>query len=73
MVEDCAHAVGSEYKGRKIGQDCDIACFSFSTLKNISTLGEGGMIATNNEAYAELAKEFSTNFPSGKKRELSLI
>ena len=38
VVEDCAHAVGAEYKGNKIGWNSDIACFSFSTHKNISTL-----------------------------------
>jgi len=65
VVEDCAHAVGAEYKGQKIGWDSDIACFSFSTLKNISTLGEGGMLVTNNEDYARLAKGFRTNFPDG--------
>ena len=65
VVEDCAHAVGAEYKGQKIGQDSEIACFSFSTLKNITTLGEGGMIVTNNEAYAESAKGLRTNFPEG--------
>ena len=31
VVEDCAHATGAEFKGRKIGQDSEIACFSFST------------------------------------------
>jgi len=67
LVEDAAHAVGAEYKGEKIGADSDLACFSFSTLKNISTLGEGGMLVTNNEKYAELAKGFRSNFPNGLK------
>lgn len=67
VVEDCSHAVGAEYKGRKIGCDSDIACFSFSTHKNISTLGEGGMVVTNNESYAEMARGLRTNFPFGEK------
>jgi len=67
VVEDCAHAVGAEYKGRKIGCDSDLACFSFSTHKNISTLGEGGMVVTNNESYAEMARGLRTNFPFGEK------
>ena len=67
IVEDCAHAVGAEYKKRKIGSDSDIACFSFSTLKNMSTLGEGGMIVTNNEKIANSAKDFRSNFPLGEK------
>jgi hypothetical protein len=43
VVEDCAHAPGAEYKGRKAGSIGDIGCFSFHSLKNMSTLGEGGM------------------------------
>ncbi len=49
VVEDCAHAPGAEYKGRKAGSIGDIGCFSFQSLKNISTLGEGGMMTTNRE------------------------
>ena len=67
VIEDCAHAAGAEYKGNKIGKDSDIACFSFSTHKNISTLGEGGMIVTNNPKYAEMANGLRTNFPFGEK------
>lgn len=51
VVEDCAHAVGAEYKGRKIGEG-DLCCFSFQSLKNMTTLGEGGMLTTNNEKWA---------------------
>ena len=73
IVEDCAHALGAEYKGKKIGQDSSISCFSFSTLKNISTLGEGGMFVTNNKEFAELARRYRTNYPHGisKKRKTS--
>lgn len=67
VIEDAAHAIGSEYKGNKIGHDSDIACFSFSTLKNMGTLGEGGMFVTNNEKYAEMASQLRTNFPLGEK------
>jgi len=49
VVEDCAHAPGAEYKGRKAGSIGDIGCFSFQSLKNMSTLGEGGMITTNRD------------------------
>lgn len=47
IVEDCAHAIGSKLKNKHIGYNSDIACFSFSTQKNMSTLGEGGAITTN--------------------------
>jgi|TARA_B100000315_G_C14589961_1_gene595223 dTDP-4-amino-4,6-dideoxygalactose transaminase len=43
IVEDCAHAIESEYKGQKIGTIGDFGCFSFYVTKNIVT-GEGGMV-----------------------------
>jgi len=53
VVEDCAHSPGGEYKGKKLGSIGDIGCFSFHARKNISTLGEGGMITTNNDQFGE--------------------
>ncbi len=50
VVEDAAHALGSEYKGRKVGTLADITCFSFHPVKPITT-GEGGMVTTNNKAF----------------------
>lgn len=67
VVEDAAHAVGAEYKGKKIGSDSDIACFSFSSMKNMSTLGEGGMFVTNNKSFYEMAWGLRTNYPYGKR------
>ncbi len=67
VVEDAAHAVGAEYKGKKMGGFSDISCFSFSTMKNITTLGEGGMITTNNDSYAEMVRGIRTSFPFGEK------
>ncbi len=55
VIEDAAHAVGSEYRGKKIGKESDFAVFSFYAAKNITT-GEGGMICTNNDEYAEKLK-----------------
>ncbi|MCM8787198.1 MAG: DegT/DnrJ/EryC1/StrS aminotransferase family protein [Candidatus Omnitrophica bacterium] len=46
IVEDAAHALGSQYNGKKIGSFSTISCFSFHATKNITT-GEGGAIATN--------------------------
>jgi perosamine synthetase len=51
VLEDAAHSVGAEYKGRKVGSIADITCFSFHSLKNMTT-GEGGMLTTNNEQFA---------------------
>ena len=55
IIEDCAHAIETEYKGRKAGLFGDLSCFSFYVTKNIVT-GEGGMILTANQAYAARAK-----------------
>jgi len=43
VIEDCAHAIETEYKGRKAGTFGDFGCFSFYVTKNIVT-GEGGMV-----------------------------
>lgn len=53
VVEDACHAVGAEYKGRKAGSMGATGCFSFHEQKNISTLGEGGMVVTNDPAIFE--------------------
>ena len=55
VVEDACHGPLSEYKGQKLGTIGDIGCYSFFSNKNIST-GEGGMLITNNDEYAEHAK-----------------
>lgn len=55
IIEDCAHAVEAEYKGRKMGTIGEIGCFSFYVTKNIVT-GEGGMIITNDENYVNKIK-----------------
>jgi perosamine synthetase len=57
LIEDCAEAIGSEYKGRKVGTFGDISCFSFFGNKTITT-GEGGMVITNDETLHERAKHF---------------
>jgi dTDP-4-amino-4,6-dideoxygalactose transaminase len=53
VVEDAAHAIGAEYKGRKTGTIGTTGCFSFHEQKNISTLGEGGMVVTNDKEVFE--------------------
>jgi perosamine synthetase len=50
LIEDAACAVGSEYKGGKIGSHSELVCFSFHPRKVIST-GDGGMITTNRLDY----------------------
>lgn len=53
VIEDCAQAMGATYKGTKVGSIGDCAIFSFQETKHITTLGEGGMILTSNEGFAE--------------------
>jgi dTDP-4-amino-4,6-dideoxygalactose transaminase len=53
VMEDCAHTPGAEYKGRKAGSIGDIGCFSFHSLKNMTTCGEGGMITTNRDKFKD--------------------
>lgn len=53
VLEDCAHAAGSSYKGRMAGSIGDAGAFSFHSLKNITTCGEGGMITTNNDEFSD--------------------
>jgi perosamine synthetase len=52
IVEDCAEALGAEYKGQKVGRLGDAGCFSFFANKVITT-GEGGMITTDDRALYE--------------------
>ncbi|MDO8510528.1 MAG: DegT/DnrJ/EryC1/StrS family aminotransferase [Nanoarchaeota archaeon] len=61
VIEDAAEAHGAEYKEKKAGSLGDIACFSFYANKIITT-GEGGMVVTNNEKWAEHAKKLRNHF-----------
>ncbi len=48
VIEDCAHAVETEYKGKKVGTLGHFGCFSFYVTKNMTT-GEGGMVIARDE------------------------
>lgn len=58
VVEDAAHAIGSEYKGKKIGNFGDATAFSFYVIKTITT-AEGGMVVTNNEELGNKLRRYS--------------
>lgn len=55
IIEDAAHSLGSEYKGRKIGGLADLTIFSFHPVKAITT-GEGGVVLTNRKDFYEKLK-----------------
>jgi dTDP-4-amino-4,6-dideoxygalactose transaminase len=55
VIEDCAHAIETEYRGRKAGSFGDFGCFSFYVTKNVVT-GEGGMIVGRDEEHIARAK-----------------
>lgn len=55
LIEDAACAIGSEYKGKKIGSHSDLVCFSFHPRKIITT-GDGGMITTSRKDFFDRLK-----------------
>jgi dTDP-4-amino-4,6-dideoxygalactose transaminase len=58
LIEDVAQAVGSEWRGRKLGSFGALGCFSFQASKNLAA-GEGGFIATDDERLFSLCSAFS--------------
>lgn len=69
VIEDGAHALGSEYKGRRIGALSDMTTFSFHPVKPVTT-GEGGMVVTNQE---ELYKKLILFRSHGITRDENLL
>ncbi len=60
VIEDGAHALGAEYKGRKVGIQADMTMFSFHPVKPITT-AEGGVIVTNNKEYYKKLRKFRSH------------
>lgn len=54
LIEDAAQAFGADYRGRKVGSMGHVGCFSFYPSKNLGTLGDAGMVTTQD---ADLAKK----------------
>ena len=52
VIEDCAQAHSTIYKGRTVGSIGDLGCFSFFPAKILGCMGDGGAVTTNNEEYA---------------------
>ena len=57
LVADACHALGAEYKGKKVGTLADLTVFSFHPVKHITT-GEGGMVTTYDPEFAERMRMF---------------
>lgn len=57
IVDDACHALGGAYRGRSVGTLADLNTFSFHPVKHMTT-GEGGMITTHNEEYAQRMRVF---------------
>jgi perosamine synthetase len=68
VIEDCAHALGASRDGAAPGSTGRIGCFSFQSYKNISTLGEGGMITTNDDDWASRLRRIRSIEPDATYR-----
>ncbi|OQA16766.1 MAG: UDP-4-amino-4-deoxy-L-arabinose--oxoglutarate aminotransferase [bacterium ADurb.Bin363] len=69
VIEDGAHALGAEYKGRRVGSMGDMTTFSFHPVKHITT-GEGGAITTNSESIYKKLLLFRTHGITRESKDL---
>jgi dTDP-4-amino-4,6-dideoxygalactose transaminase len=60
IIYDAAHAVGALYQGQPIGGRGLASCYSFQSNKNMTCLGEGGAVTTNDEDFAEKVRQLKT-------------
>lgn len=60
IIYDAAHAVGTKFEGKPIGGAGLASCYSFQSNKNMTTLGEGGAITTNDPVFAEKVRGLKT-------------
>ncbi len=56
VIENAAHALGARYKSKKVGTFGDLNMFSFAPGKHVTTMGDGGMVTTDNEELAQKVK-----------------
>lgn len=68
-IEDCCQALGTEVSGKMVGGFGSMSVFSFQETKHITTLGEGGMICSNNDELIEISTAIRNHaeFYSGKE------
>ena len=81
VIEDCAHAIGTQYNKKHVGNFGNAGCFSFYPTKNITTI-EGGMVITNSKKIAEyvmsarnhgLTKTLGQRYANGKPWDYDMI
>ncbi|HEX3819009.1 MAG TPA: UDP-4-amino-4,6-dideoxy-N-acetyl-beta-L-altrosamine transaminase [Candidatus Sulfotelmatobacter sp.] len=68
VIEDACHALGAEYRGRKVGSIADMTVFSFHPVKHITT-GEGGMVTTDSAHFSETLRRFRNHGISSDARQ----
>lgn len=68
VIEDSCHALGAEYRQKPVGGIADMTVFSFHPVKHVTT-GEGGMVTTNNPAFAESLRRFRNHGISSDARD----
>ncbi len=61
VIEDCAQSFGAVCDGKQTGSIGDVGAFSFFPTKNLGAYGDGGLITTNDDAMAELARKLRTH------------
>jgi dTDP-4-amino-4,6-dideoxygalactose transaminase len=60
VIYDAAHAIGTKYRGQPVGNRGKAACYSFQSNKNMTCLGEGGAVTTDDEEFAEKVRQLKT-------------
>lgn len=68
VIEDACHALGAEYRGRKVGSLAQMTVFSFHPVKHVAT-GEGGMVTTDRADFAESLRRFRNHGISSDARQ----
>jgi perosamine synthetase len=68
LIEDASHALGAEYRGKRVGGIADMTVFSFHPVKHLTT-GEGGMVTTNDARMGETLRRFRNHGISSDARQ----